>query len=162
MKGKHASSIARDVQIVAHLTGEVVRLEQVNDEVFAQKILGDGIAVLPQAGELYAPAEARVEQVFDSHHALTLVTIDGVELLLHVGIDTVQLKGQHFDVKVKEGQSVKRGELLMTFDIEAIRQAGYDVTTPLIVSNSGEFDLRSTEKTEVVAGEDLLYLTRKE
>ena len=162
MKDKQRNGEAREISLATHMIGEVVPLQQVRDEVFAQKILGDGIAVLPQGDVLYAPADARVAQVFDSHHALTLLTSEGVELLLHVGIDTVQLKGQFFDVKVREGQTVTRGQVLMSFDAQAIGEEGYDLTTPMIVSNSDEFELHPTAKKSVEAGQEILRLTRKE
>ena len=137
-------------------------MEEVKDETFAMRILGDGIAVCPVgSGELRAPAAGRVEQIFDTWHALTMVSDEGVELLLHVGIDTVQLGGKHFEMLVKEGDYVKVGDVLLNFDIEAIRTAGFDVTTPMIVSNSDAYDLRVTASGDVGAFMPLLKLTKK-
>ncbi|MBO5898942.1 MAG: PTS glucose transporter subunit IIA, partial [Clostridia bacterium] len=127
----------------------------------ATKVLGDGIAVLPSEGVLCSPTDGRVDQVFETGHAITLVTEGGAELLLHIGIDTVALKGQHFEVQVAGGQTVKCGDELICFDMAGIRAAGYDVTTPMIVSNSDEFELTVLADGNVRAGQALLRLRRK-
>ncbi len=143
----------------APLSGKVIALHDVKDETFAQGILGDGIAILPETGEVRAPANARVETVFDSKHAITLQTENGAQLLIHVGLETVRLGGKYFDVKVKDGDHVEVGDVLLTFDIDAIRRAGYDLTTPMIVSNAGEYLLTPMGRPEVKSGDPLLNLT---
>ena len=150
------------IELCAPLTGQVVALADVADEAFAQGVLGDGIAVCPTRGVLCAPADGRVDQVFDSRHAVTLVTEGGAELLLHVGIDTVALKGQYFDLKVSAGETDRRGDELIVFDMEGIRAAGYDVTTPMVVSNSDCFRLTVLASGEVAVGEPLLRLEARE
>lgn len=150
------------IELCAPLTGQVVALADVADEAFAQRVLGDGIAVCPTRGVLCAPADGRVDQVFDSRHAVTLVTEGGAELLLHVGIDTVALKGQYFDLKVSAGETVHRGDELIVFDMEGIRAAGYDVTTPMVVSNSDCFNLTTLASGEIAVGEPLLRLEARE
>lgn len=148
------------MELCSPLTGTVVALSAVADEAFATGILGNGIAVCPTEGVLCAPADGRVEQLFDSHHAVTMTTDGGVELLLHIGIDTVALGGQHFEPAVEAGAHVKRGTPLIRFDIAGIREAGYDVTTPMIVSNSDEFTLTPLATGEIAAGAPLLRLVR--
>lgn len=148
-------------ELAAPLTGRIVPLEEVADEVFSGRILGDGIAVRPVVGQLVAPADGRIAQVFETGHALTLMCDAGAELLLHIGIDTVQLGGRHFEVLVKEGQHVRQGELLVRFDPDAIAAQGYDVTTPMIVSNSESFELMPVTVGEVMEGQPLLRLSRR-
>lgn len=118
--------------------GKVVPIEDVKDDVFSKKILGDGVAIEPTEGKLYAPCDAVIDGVFDTKHAINIVSDNGYEILLHIGIDTVKLKGEHFDTKVKSGQKVKTGDLLATFDIEKIREAGYKVTIPMVICNGDE------------------------
>lgn len=161
MKNTENKTIQESFKLFSPLSGKVVELSEVKDEVFSQKILGDGIAVCPTVGELCAPDDGQVVQVFESKHAITMTTASGAEILLHVGIDTVSLKGKHFDVQVKEGQEVRRGEVLITFDIKGIRSAGYDVTTPMIVSNSDDFVQSVTASGEIAVGAPVLYLEHR-
>ena len=108
-------------------------------------------------GKLYAPADAVVDNLFDTHHAIGLVTAGGAELLLHIGIDTVKLKGQYFTAHVQAGQKVKKGDLLISFDLDAIRAAGYLCTTPLIVCNTDDYAaVRPLADGSVAPGQDLL------
>lgn len=152
--------ITDTVELCSPLSGTVVPLDEVKDEVFSQRILGDGVAVCPGEGRLCAPADGQVVQVFESKHAITMTTAGGAEILLHIGIDTVSLRGKYFDVKVSAGQTVRKGEVLVAFDIEGIRAEGYDVTTPMIVSNSDVFELCVLREGNVAVGEPLLRLTR--
>lgn len=161
MKDKNEIVAGREIVLGSPLAGRVVALDDVADEVFSQKILGDGASVCPSGGVLHAPADARVVQVFESGHAITLLSDDGVELLLHIGIDTVSLRGKCFAVKVEAGQRVRRGETLIEFDRQGILDAGYDVTTPMIVSNSDEFELCVVKEGEIAVGEPLMHLTRR-
>ncbi|MEE6802710.1 PTS glucose transporter subunit IIA, partial [Escherichia coli O8:H10] len=123
------------------LSGEVIALEAVADEAFSQKVLGDGVAIRPHEGKVVAPCDARVETVIESRHAIGLACANGAELLIHVGLNTVNLQGEHFRPLVKEGNIVKAGTPLLEFDKEAIERAGYDLTTPVLVINSDEFQL---------------------
>lgn len=123
------------------LSGEVIALEAVADEAFSQKVLGDGVAIRPHEGKVVAPCDARVETVIESRHAIGLACDNGAELLIHVGLNTVNLQGEHFRPLVKEGDVVKAGTPLLEFDKEAIERAGYDLTTPVLVINSDEFQL---------------------
>lgn len=130
----------------AHMNGKVVPLEQVPDEAFSGKVLGDGCAIEPTDGKLYAPCDGVIDTVFDTCHAVNMRSNQGAELLLHVGIDTVKLGGKYFTAHVQDGQQVKTGDLLLSFDADKIRQAGYQLTTPLIVCNSEDYS-----KTEPLA-----------
>ena len=123
----------------AHMKGEVVKLADVADEAFASGAMGDGIAIEPSEGKLYAPADGTIETVFETKHAVGMTTDDGVELLLHIGIDTVKLGGKYFEAHVAPEATDKKGDLLVSFDMEAIKAEGYPLTTPMIVCNTDDY-----------------------
>lgn len=153
------SSSTANIVIYSHLNGTVVMLEDVEDEVFSQKILGEGIAVEPTEGKLYAPCDGRVDSVFDTKHAINILSAEGAEVLLHIGIDTVKLGGKHFEAHVSDGQEIKKGELLISFDIEAIKAEGCKVTTPLIISNTDEYSsITSAAQGKVLAGDEIIKI----
>ena len=134
-----AAHAAKDTVLSACLNGTVVPLADVKDEAFASGALGDGIAIEPTDGELVAPADGEISSTFETHHAVGMITADGAELLMHIGIDTVKLGGKHFTYLVNEGDKVKKGQPLIRFELEAIKAEGYPVTTPLIVCNTDDY-----------------------
>lgn len=145
--------------LCAHMDGEVVPIDKVSDEVFSGKVLGDGIAIEPSSGRLYAPCDGVIAGVFDTQHAVNMTSSTGCDILLHIGIDTVKLKGKFFKAKVKEGDKVKKGDLLVEFDMNGIRSAGYKLTTPMVVCNSGDYKTVSGMKNgKLQHGEELLKL----
>lgn len=153
------SSSTANIVMYSHLNGTVVMLEDVEDEVFSQKILGEGIAVEPTEGKLYAPCDGRVDSVFDTKHAINILSAEGAEVLLHIGIDTVKLGGKHFEAHVSDGQEIKKGDLLISFDIEAIKAEGCKVTTPLIISNTDEYSsITSAAQGKVLAGDEIIKI----
>ncbi|MEG0274329.1 MAG: PTS glucose transporter subunit IIA, partial [Longicatena sp.] len=121
--------------------GVAISLSEVKDEMFSNKALGDGVAIIPEIGELRAPADGVIKMVFETKHAIGMETTNGTELLFHVGIDTVELNGKCFEAHVTSGDHVKRGDLLLSFDIEEIKKLGYDVTTPVIVTNTTDYEV---------------------
>ena len=123
----------------APLKGKVVPLEKVEDEVFSSKMLGDGVAIEPAEGKVVSPVNGKVTVVFDTKHAVGILSDDGVEVLIHIGLDTVQLNGQHFNTHVKVDDTVKVGDLLVEFDKKAINEAGYKTVTPVIISNADDY-----------------------
>ncbi|MBR1859005.1 MAG: PTS transporter subunit EIIC [Selenomonadaceae bacterium] len=146
----------KDSVLGSHMTGHMMLMNEVPDDGFASRGMGDGVAVDPSVGELHAPADGTITLVFPTKHAIGMVTEDGTELLMHIGIDTVKLNGEHFDVKVAQDQKVKKGDLLVTFDIPAIKKAGYPVVTPLIVTNTTAYKaIRPLKTGDVKAGDDL-------
>ena len=145
----------KDAVLGAHLTGRMMLMNEVPDDGFASRAMGDGVAVEPTEGKLYAPADGTINLVFPTKHAVGMVTPDGTEILMHIGIDTVKLNGEHFEVHVQENQEVKRGDLLVSFDIDAIHKAGYPVTTPLIITNTAAYRaVRPLKTGDVKAGQD--------
>ena len=145
-------------QVFSPLQGKAVPLTEVKDEVFSQKILGDGVAVVPVKGELYAPADGKIESVFEAKHAISMVTAQGAELLMHIGMDTVKLEGKFFEPQVKSGETVKKGQLLMKFNLDEIKAAGYDVTTPIVVTNGDRFAVAPLAEGTVAPGAALMKL----
>lgn len=148
-------------EILAFASGEFVGIEKVNDPTFSQKVLGDGVAILPAEGKIYAPTDCSVEMVMDTRHALGLRTKAGNGLLLHVGIDTVQLGGKYFQVHVKEGQNLKAGDGILDFDKDKIAGEGYDTAACLIFTEplEGVHADRETERT-VAVGDKIAVLTK--
>lgn len=147
------------IVMYSHLNGTVVNLEDVEDDVFSQKILGEGIAVDPSEGRLYAPCDGRINSIFDTKHAVTIQSADGADVLLHIGIDTVKLGGKHFESHVSDGQEIKKGDLLVTFDIDAIKAEGYKLTTPLIIGNTDEYSSFSpAAQGQISAGDVILKI----
>lgn len=135
----------KDMTLVSPLEGEVINIEDVNDSVFAEKILGDGLAIIPSEGVLKSPANGKVSMVADTKHSVGLTLDNGVEILMHVGLDTVKLDGKYFDVKVSNGQIIKSGDILLTFDMDAIKSHGYELTTPIIVVNSDKYSIEDRQ-----------------
>ena len=150
------AAAAKDTVLAACLTGTVVPLAEVKDEAFASGALGDGIAIEPTDGELVAPADGEISSTFETHHAVGMTTVDGAELLMHVGIDTVKLGGKHFTYLVNEGDKVRKGQPLIRFDIEAIKAEGYPVTTPLIVCNTDDYAAVAAKASGTVKQGDAL------
>lgn len=149
----------KTITLYSHMNGTAVKLEDVEDEVFSQKILGEGAAVEPSEGKLYAPCDGKIDSVFDTKHAVNMVSDDGVEILLHIGIDTVKLGGQYFEAHVSDGQEVKKGDLLISFDMDKIKAAGYKVTTPLIIGNTDDFaSVEPVAQNSVSAGDMILKI----
>ncbi|MGE6631886.1 beta-glucoside-specific PTS transporter subunit IIABC [Bacillus sp. NPDC077027] len=145
--------------IKSPLKGEVVKLEEVEDKAFSSGALGQGAAIIPTEGKLFAPVTGEVTTVFPTGHAYGLTSESGAEILIHIGLDTVQLGGQHFTPKVVQGQKVVEGELLAEFDIEAIQNEGLLITTPVIITNSDQFsDIIETEEKQTKPGQSFLHL----
>lgn len=151
-----AAHAAKDTVLSACLNGTVVPLADVKDEAFASGALGDGIAIEPADGELVAPADGEISSTFETHHAVGMTTVDGAELLMHIGIDTVKLGGKHFTYLVNEGDKVKKGQPLIRFELEAIKAEGYPVTTPLIVCNTDDYAAVAAKASGAVKQGDAL------
>lgn len=154
--------VALNQEVFSPLSGEVIQLEEINDNVFSQKMMGDGVAIKPTVGKVVAPFDGVVEAAFETKHAIGLKSYDGCELLIHVGLDTVELEGVGYTIHVKKGDSVSKGDLLLEFDIEAIQKAGYDTTTPIIVTNTTMYKaIEKIENSKETTGELLMKLVAK-
>ncbi len=137
--------------------GTIIPLKEVKDEAFSSGLLGKGLAVIPSEGKVYAPADGIVSTLFPTNHAVGITTADGVEVLIHVGMDTVNLKGQYFQPAVAQGDSVTKGQLLLSFDKDALEKEGYSIVTPIIISNTADYlDIVETDKQDVEKQDTLL------
>lgn len=139
LKEKLGLNKKRGEVLKAPLTGKTIAMSDVPDPTFGQEILGKGVAIIPSMGKVVAPIDGTVEMVFDTKHAISLSSDSGIQLIIHVGLDTVTLKGEPFTTYVKAGQKVKEGEILLEFDIEAIRTAGLEIITPIVICNSNDY-----------------------
>ena len=146
--------------VCAPVNGKVVELKDVNDKTFANEILGKGIAVLPEDGHVVSPVNGVVEMIFDTKHAISLKSNNGMEILIHIGLDTVKLEGKYFTGHVKAGQKVQVGTPMVDFDLEAVRKEGYDTVTPVIVTNSDDYkEVEGIVSGAVKAGEKLVKIS---
>ncbi|MEK4974653.1 beta-glucoside-specific PTS transporter subunit IIABC [Niallia sp. FSL R7-0648] len=148
-------------EVLSPLKGEVKPLSEVKDEAFASGALGHGIAIEPSEGKLYAPADGTVSALFPTKHAIGITTDTGADILIHIGMDTVQLEGQHFTVHTTQGELVKKGQLLIEFDIDEIANSGKPLTTPIVITNYREFHLEVTDKKQIQQGDSLFHLETK-
>lgn len=149
------------IKVVAPMTGKLVDITEVEDITFSQKFLGDGLAIIPSDGLVVAPVEGKIIQVFHTKHALG-INVKGVEILIHIGMNTVELKGEGFDLYVKEGDTVKSGDKLLKVDLDLLKEKGYPTETPIVITNMD--DIKSLNKetlTEVKAGVDQIMEIKK-
>lgn len=121
------------------IKGQVIPLEEVPDEVFSQKMVGDGFAIIPSEGKVYAPANGEIVQIFPTKHAIGIVDENGIEILIHFGIDTVELKGENFEAFIKKGDQVKAGQLLLQVDMAFVTSKGKSLVTPIIFTNKSQY-----------------------
>lgn len=153
--------ILKNVKLLSPIKGKVIELENVKDDAFASGILGKGAAVLPEEGKVYAPADGEISALFPTLHAIGMTTDSGAQLLIHIGLDTVQLEGEGFEAFVKQGDHVKQGDLLVSFDQEFIEGKGYCLETPILVTNVEDFlDVVQMGSGQIHAGDELLELVK--
>lgn len=146
-------------EIVAPIKGKVMHLSEIQDEVFSSGAMGAGVAIVPGEGKVYAPADGSVSVLFDTFHAIGFQTVQGAELLIHVGMDTVKLEGEYFTPHVKTGDVVQKGTLLLEFDLQKIAEEGYELTTPIVITNSDEYESIVMEQPgEILAGDKIMAL----
>ena len=138
----------KNEEIISFVSGEIVAIDTVNDQVFSQKLMGDGFAIIPNENKFYAPVSGKVSAVFPTGHAIGITTKKGVEVLLHLGINTVELDGKGFTLHVEQGQSVKQGDLLVEMDLDLVKEAGYDTTSMFILTSGRSVsDLKVNHQT---------------
>ena len=143
-------------ELCAPVAGNAVPVSQVPDPTFAEELLGKGVAIEPTEGKILAPCDATVDMMFETGHAISLVADFGAEILIHVGLETVSLKGEHFTIHCANGDKVKKGQLLIEFDLEAIKAAGFNTITPMLVCNSGDYGTFKTNVNKPVTNSDVV------
>lgn len=150
-----------NITVGAPVAGELVSIKEVSDPTFGEEIVGKGVAVIPSDNRICAPVDGKVATVFPTGHAVAVVGGDGEEILIHVGLDTVQLNGKFFTIHVEADQEVKKGDLLLEADLEQIKAAGYDIITPVVICNPDEFaDIQAETPGRVSVGDDILRLNK--
>ena len=150
-----------DNKIYSPLIGKVVPLSEVNDLVFSQEMMGKGAAVVPTVGCVFAPCDGEIITVFRTLHAITIKADNGAEIIIHVGLETVALDGKYYEAHVGDGARIRKGDLLLTFDLDKIKEEGYDVVTPVVVTNSADYQsVDMTGKNEVQDGDLLINLIK--
>ena len=142
--------------LYAPMVGNAVPITEVPDPTFAEGMLGNGIAIIPTEGKVYAPCDATVDMMFTTGHAVSLMADCGAELLIHVGLETVALEGKPFTIHVANGDKVKKGQLLVEADLEAIKAAGLEIITPVLVCNSGDYSTFDTFVGKAVSNDDIV------
>ena len=154
--GKKAGEV-----LVAPLTGKAVAISEVSDPTFGEEILGKGMAIIPSVGKVFAPVDGKIEMVFDTKHAISMTSKNGTEILIHVGLDTVTLQGAPFTAHVEAGQNVKAGDLMLEFDIEAIKAAGLETITPMVICNTDDYkEITANVGKDVNALDEVLTLVK--
>ena len=150
------------IVLASPVRGNAVSLSQVNDPTFSEGMLGKGIAIIPEEGKIYAPAAGEISMVFDTLHAVSMTTDDGAEILIHVGLDTVKLKGEGYESHVSAGDRVEKGDLLLSVDLESVKNAGFDTITPVVVCNTDDYeDVKEIALGPVAVGDDVISIIKK-
>ncbi|MBQ7907060.1 MAG: PTS glucose transporter subunit IIA [Clostridia bacterium] len=148
--------MSKEMEIGTVAGGEVIELKKVGDEVFSSGLLGDGVGIKPTQGSIFSPVDGQIITAHEAGHAYTVMSRDGAELLIHIGIDTVELSGKHFYPKVGIGDRVKRGQLIARVELEEIEKKGYDTVISLIVSNGEEIEITSTRLGKCLANDTIM------
>ncbi len=158
--GNEDGNVKKEIIISSPLTGKVLELSTIDDAAFASGVLGKGVAIEPTVGVAVSPVDGKVETLFKTNHAIGIVTESGAEILIHIGMDTVKLDGKHFTAKIEQGDVVKAGQVLVEFDIEAIKEEGYSLVTPIVITNSDNFkDIKFETNKDITASEKLMQLS---
>ena len=152
---------SKNISFKSPLKGEIINIEDVEDPVFATKVLGEGIAIKPFEGKVFAPINGTIETIFPTNHALGIKINNEIEMLIHIGINTVELNGKFFKSYVENGAKINEGDLLIEFDLEKIKESGYSITTPIIITNMGSFSkLKLSATGNIENGEELFTLSK--
>ena len=153
---------AKTISLKAVEDGRTIPMDEVNDQTFAQELLGPGIAIVPSNGTVVSPINGTIATVMDTKHAVCIQGEDGLELIVHAGLDTVELNGKYYQTYKGIGDQVKAGDVLLEFDLEEITKAGYDVTTPIVITNLGAYKItKCLTGQQVKAGEEVIQLTKQ-
>lgn len=153
---------AKTISLKAVEDGRTIPMDEVNDQTFAQELLGPGIAIVPSNGTVVSPINGTIATVMDTKHAVCIQGEGGLELIVHAGLDTVELNGKYYQTYKEIGDQVKAGDVLLEFDLEEITKAGYDVTTPIVITNLGDYKItKCLTGQQVKAGEEVIQLTKQ-
>jgi PTS system beta-glucosides-specific IIC component len=154
---------SKDIIILSPIEGDTLPISEVSDPTFSEKILGDGIAIMPKKGEVVAPVDGTVVIMFETKHAISILSDQGTEILIHVGLDTVSLKGEFYKSYVKAKDKVKAGDLLLEFDMDKIKEAGFEIVTPIVICNTNAYaEIHANTGKSVKKLDQIMTLKMKE
>lgn len=149
----------KEVEIVSPVNGRLISLKEVPDPTFSEEMVGKGVAIIPEGKEIYSPVEGKITTVFITGHAVGITTKEGIDLLIHIGMDTVNLKGEGFEIKVKDGEHIKAGDLLIVADLDKLKEKGYKLETPVIICNPDQFNnITYTEPGSISKGDIIMKI----
>ncbi len=151
----------KEMAVYSPMDGIAIKLSEVPDEAFAQGILGEGVAVIPKNGNVYSPVDGEIIDITDTKHAFCITTNEGTEILLHIGIDTVKLKGEGFNIKIVSGDRVKAGTKIAEIDLEILEKNSIPKHTPVVLTESQNYSITKVHEGEVSGGRDILFLYKK-
>ncbi len=151
----------RPIEIYSPLDGETISINKINDQVFSQGMVGEGVAIIPQSTEIISPVDGTVSIIAETNHSVCIVTKEGLELIIHYGLDTVKYKGKGFEMKVKVGQRVNKGDVLFKADDQFFKERNVDLTSPVLVLNGDDFIVENINtKENIKAGKDILFMVK--
>lgn len=149
----------KNIILKSPVSGEIIAMKDVPDELFAAGILGEGVAIIPSEGRIIAPCDGTISVTMISKHAIGVKGPENMDILIHVGLDTVKLAGKYYEYKVEQGDSVSEGDVLMEFDLETLQSEGFQMHTPVLICNAAKFEhIETIAEDRAVAGEDLLCI----
>lgn len=151
----------KGIELCSPITGEAVDLSQVPDPVFAEKMVGDGVAIIPTENIVVAPCDGKIAQIFPTNHAIGIEATTGLDLLIHIGIDTVDLKGDGFKRLVEEGDMVKKGQPILEVDVKRVKELGKPLTSPFVITNADEVEFKKRVTGKVEAGQSIVLSVKK-
>lgn len=161
LKEKLSKVDNKNIFIGSPIEGMAISIKEVNDPTFSEEMLGKGVAIIPSNGRVVAPVDGEISVLFETKHAVSIKSEQGIEILIHIGLDTVKLKGEAFTTYVKVGDKVKAGDLLIEFDIEKIKSSGYDITTPIVICNTLELsDVKENKIGKVNELDNIIEITK--
>jgi PTS system beta-glucosides-specific IIC component len=154
---------SKDIIILSPIEGDTLPISEVSDPTFSEKISGDGIAIMPKKGEVVAPVDGTIVIMFETKHAISILSDQGTEILIHVGLDTVSLKGEFYKSYVKAKDKVKAGDLLLEFDMDKIKEAGFEIVTPIVICNTNAYtEIHTNTGKSVKKLDQIMTLKMKE
>lgn len=157
--GKKKDSEAKEIVLGSPVRGEIIKLEDLSDAAFACGALGQGVGIMPALGKVFSPVDGTIATVTKTKHAVAIVSKGGAEILIHVGMDTVQLEGKFFETHVSDGDKVTKGQLLIDFDIDGIKSEGYSLETPMVITNSDDYkEITVLDVSKVEEQDDLITI----
>ncbi|CAL4318250.1 PTS system glucose-specific EIIA component [Buchnera aphidicola (Chaitophorus sp. 3695)] len=158
---KKDSHLKKKIKIIAPISGKIIPIEKVPDVVFSKKIVGDGIAIKPTSKYIVSPIDGKIGTIFKTLHAFSIESINGIQIFVHFGIDTVQLQGKGFEAYAKEGQIVKKGDIILKVNLKILKKTAKSLITPIVISNIEKVKIIEKKEGITIAGESVIMYVHK-